>query len=153
MSTPTATPEILHTYSGGAGLSLQLHAHGALHRMHAHGVMLNLFVGNTLEGGPANLWLRCLGADGTVQATPLLGPGSPLRATPAADVFAAAGEWQGVQVQLQLRLSATQAAWFWHVSLHNTTAIASSTDFTAAHLAVLQEVMNTLRGLGVWATA
>lgn len=38
-------------------------------------------------------------------------------------------------------------------SLHNTTAIASSTDFTAAHLAVLQEVMNTLRGLGVWATA
>ena len=38
-------------------------------------------------------------------------------------------------------------------SLHNTTAIASSTAFTAAHLAVLQEVMNTLRGLGVWATA
>jgi hypothetical protein len=38
-------------------------------------------------------------------------------------------------------------------SLHNTTAIASSTDFTAAHLAVLQEVMNTLRGLGIWATA
>ena len=29
-------------------------------------------------------------------------------------------------------------------SLHNT---------TATHLAVLQEVMNTLRGLGVWATA
>ena len=38
-------------------------------------------------------------------------------------------------------------------SLHNSTAIVSSTDFTAAHLAVLQEVMNTLRGLGVWATA
>jgi cellobiose phosphorylase len=128
MSTPTATPEILHAYSGGAGLSLQLHAHGALHRMHAHGVMLNLFVGNTLEGGPANLWLRHLGADGTVQATPLLGPGSPLRATPAADVFAAAGEWQGVQVQLQLRLSATQAAWFWHVSLHNTTAMPLTLD-------------------------
>ena len=38
-------------------------------------------------------------------------------------------------------------------SLHNSTAIVSSTDFPAAHLAVLQEVMNTLRGLGVWATA
>ena len=38
-------------------------------------------------------------------------------------------------------------------SVHNTTAIASSTDFTAAHLAVVQEIMNTLRGLGVWATA
>lgn len=38
-------------------------------------------------------------------------------------------------------------------SLHDTTAIASSTDFTAAHLAVVQEIMNTLRGLGIWATA
>lgn len=38
-------------------------------------------------------------------------------------------------------------------SLHNTTAIASSTDFTAAHLAVVQELMNTMRGLGIWATA
>jgi hypothetical protein len=38
-------------------------------------------------------------------------------------------------------------------SLHNTTAIASSTDFTAAHLAVVQEIMNTLRALGIWATA
>ena len=38
-------------------------------------------------------------------------------------------------------------------SLHNTTAIASSTDFTAAHLAVVNEIQNTLRGLGIWATA
>lgn len=38
-------------------------------------------------------------------------------------------------------------------SLHNSTAIASSTDFTAAHLAVVNEIQNTLRGLGIWATA
>ncbi len=38
-------------------------------------------------------------------------------------------------------------------SLHNTTAIASSTDFTAAHLAVVNEIQNTLRGIGLWATA
>jgi len=38
-------------------------------------------------------------------------------------------------------------------SLHNTSAIATSTDFTAAHLAVVQEIQNTLRGLGIWATA
>ena len=38
-------------------------------------------------------------------------------------------------------------------SVHNTTAIASSTDFTAAHLAVVNEIQNTLRGLGIWATA
>ena len=38
-------------------------------------------------------------------------------------------------------------------SLHNTTAIASSTDFTAAHLAVMNEIQNTLRGCGLWPTA
>ena len=38
-------------------------------------------------------------------------------------------------------------------SLHNTTAIASSTDFTAAHLAVVNEIQNTMRALGIWATA
>lgn len=35
----------------------------------------------------------------------------------------------------------------------NSTAIASSTDFTAAHLAVLNEVQNTLQGIGIWPTA
>lgn len=31
-----------------------------------------------------------------------------------------------------------------------TTAVASSTDFTAAHLAALQECMNTFIALGLW---
>lgn len=35
----------------------------------------------------------------------------------------------------------------------DTTAIASSTDFTAAHLAVINEIQNTLRGIGIWPTA
>ena len=38
-------------------------------------------------------------------------------------------------------------------SLHNSTAIASSTDFTAAHLAVVNELQNTMRAYGLWATA
>jgi hypothetical protein len=35
----------------------------------------------------------------------------------------------------------------------DTTAVASSTDFAAGQLAVLQEIMNTLRGVGLWPTA
>jgi len=31
-----------------------------------------------------------------------------------------------------------------------TSLLSSSTDFTAAHLAALQEVMNTLTALGLW---
>lgn len=38
-------------------------------------------------------------------------------------------------------------------AVHNTTAIASSTDFGTAQLAVIQEIQKTLVGLGVWATA
>jgi hypothetical protein len=35
----------------------------------------------------------------------------------------------------------------------DTTAVASSTDFAAGQLAVLHEIMNTLRGVGLWPTA
>lgn len=35
-------------------------------------------------------------------------------------------------------------------SLQATSLLSSSTDFTAAHLGALQEVMNTLAALGVW---
>ena len=34
---------------------------------------------------------------------------------------------------------------------HTTTNVASSTDFTAAHVAVIQEIMNTLIAAGLWA--
>mgnify|MGYP001574391092 CR=1 FL=1 len=37
-------------------------------------------------------------------------------------------------------------------AVHATSALASSTDFTATHLAALQEIQKTLIGLGVWAT-
>jgi len=35
-------------------------------------------------------------------------------------------------------------------SLQVSSVIASSTDFTATHLAVLQEIMNTLTAVGLW---
>ena len=38
-------------------------------------------------------------------------------------------------------------------AVHATSALATSTDFGATQLAALQEVQNTLIGLGVWATA
>lgn len=38
-------------------------------------------------------------------------------------------------------------------AVHATSAASSSTDFGATQLAILQEVMNTFIGLGIWATA
>ena len=36
-------------------------------------------------------------------------------------------------------------------AVHNTTALATSSDFGATQLAVLQEIQNTLIALGIWA--
>jgi len=38
-------------------------------------------------------------------------------------------------------------------AVHNSTAVATSASFGATQLAAVQEIMNTLTGLGVWATA
>lgn len=111
----------------------ELLPHGALLRLQAHGVMLNMFPANLVEGGPANLWLRLHAGDQPL-ATALLGPQSPLAplALQPGVAWAAAGTWQGLQLQLQLRLAGTQAAWFWHLQVHNTSAAAQRIDLIAA---------------------
>ncbi len=38
-------------------------------------------------------------------------------------------------------------------AVHATSALATSTDFGATQLAAVQEIQNTLIGLGIWATA
>lgn len=129
---PTAPAHHLHSPSG---LQARLFAHGGVQRLDCHGVMLNLFVGNALEGGPTNLWLRRL--DGAaVEAVPLLGPLSPLRAAPTpagAMAYTAHGHWQGIELRLQLRLAAGAAAWFWHLDLHNTAPAAQTLDLILVH--------------------
>ena len=112
-----------------SALQIDLLPHGALLRLQAHGVMLNLFPANLMEGGPANLWLRLHGAAG-VQAVPLLGPNSPLQPRESGDAvaWAAVGVWQGLALQLQLRVAAGAAAWFWHLDVHNTGATPQRVD-------------------------
>ena len=61
--------------SGHAGLAAELNTNGSLRRFDCGDISLLLFVGNELEGGPANLYLRTAGDD--AQCTPLLGPASP----------------------------------------------------------------------------
>ncbi|WP_198937874.1 hypothetical protein, partial [Pelomonas sp. KK5] len=123
----------LHILRNSAGLALELHAgHGAAQRLLSGPddapLMLNLFPGNALEGGPANLWLRRRDdANGDWQATPLLGPRSPLAILAAeADALTLGGEWQGLTVRLQWRLAAGAAAWFWHVELRSAAACQTS---------------------------
>ena len=55
-----------------SGLTVQVNANGSIRRMDHGDILLNLFLGNEVEGGPANIYLRRHGEK--VEAVPLLGP-------------------------------------------------------------------------------
>lgn len=110
-----------HLIRNATGLQAELLSHGALRRLTAEpGLMLNLFPGNELEGGPANVWLRRRDtASGPWRLAPLLGPLSPLGAHFAEGRFEMRGDWDGLAVRLQLRLAAGEPTLFWHLDVEN----------------------------------
>lgn len=110
------------TLHNAAGLEVELLSHGALRRLLAPGLMINLFPGNELEGGPANLWLRRRDAAGDWRVAPLLGPLSPLSVHAGEGHFEMRGDWDGLALRLQLRLAADALALFWHLEVTNLAA-------------------------------
>src|SRR5262245_6453176 len=100
-----------------SGLTVRMNANGSIHRIDHRDVIVNAFLGNEMEGGPANLFLRRRGA--RIEWTPLLVPCSPGAVRLDAHGFEVAGEWQALRFRLSLRLAASAPAWFWHVALEN----------------------------------
>ena len=127
-----ATPSALELASR-SGLSLELNANGSLRRFDCGNVALALFVGNEIEGGPANLYLR-RHSQNEPEWTPLLGPSSPTRfhSQPIDGRLVGAGSWQGIQYTIALVLARDATAWFWHVQLENTTATRQQLDLIYA---------------------
>ncbi|MGQ3055246.1 MAG: GH36-type glycosyl hydrolase domain-containing protein [Roseateles sp.] len=110
----------VHILSNAAGLQAELLSHGGLRRlMCGPALMLNLFLGNELEGGPANVWLRRRDAGSDWRVTPLLGPLSPLNVHAAEGAFEMRGDWDGLALRLQLRLATDEATLFWHLQAEN----------------------------------
>jgi len=118
--------------SGHAGLSAEINANGSLRRFDCGDISLSLFVGNELEGGPANLYLRMVGDD--ARCIPLLGPNAPtwFETDPKSGRFTGTGSWHGVEYSVELVLSKSATAWFWHVQLANRSASAQVLDITYA---------------------
>ena len=124
---PTHTTTSLLT--SASGLRVELEEHGALRRFACGDISLTLFVGNTLEGGLANIYLR---ARQQRAWTPLLGPLSPTRFHIEADrsQLLGAGAWRGINYSIALVLAREASAWFWHVRLENTHGAAQELDLT-----------------------
>ncbi len=113
-----------------SGLRAERNANGSLRRIDCGALMLNLFLGNELEAGPANLYLRRRGAH--IEAIPVLGPHSPARTGGDARGFWAHGEWQRVRFRVSFRLAQAAPAWFWHVELENAGAAPALLDLIHA---------------------
>jgi cellobiose phosphorylase len=100
-----------------SGLAVQVNANGSLRRIDHRDLIVNAFLGNEMEGGPANLFLRRPGA--RIEWTPLLGPRAPgsVRLDPSG--LEITGAWSGLRFRVSLVLAASTPAWFWHVALEN----------------------------------
>jgi cellobiose phosphorylase len=125
--TPPLFPQRLASRSG---LSIEINANGSLRRFDCGNVSIGLFLGNEVEGGPANLYLRRHGQ--TLEWTALLGAASPTRfRSPAADGrLVGTGSWLGIRYTLTLVLAQETNAWFWHLRLENTTSDEHHLDLT-----------------------
>jgi cellobiose phosphorylase len=115
--TTSANPTGPVALRGDSGLVVQVNANGSIRRIDHGDVMLNLFIGSEIEGGPANLYLRRHGEE--IESTPLLGPSSPATIELDEASFVARGEWRGIRFEVSLMLAQSASAWFWHVRLEN----------------------------------
>jgi cellobiose phosphorylase len=114
-----------------SGLTAELTGSGALRRLDCGPLTLTLFVGNEVEGTPANIYLRRRGG---AQWTPLLGPASPTRfgLDAARTSLVGEGDWLGIHYVIALVLALEAPVWIWQVRLENTTAEDAALDLTYA---------------------
>ena len=113
-----------------SGLRAELNVNGSLRRLDCEALTLSLFVGNEMEGGPTNLYLRR--HTDRIEWTALLGPSSPTRfhTDPATGRLIGVGSWQGIGYTLTLILAQSKPAWFWHVQLENSGSKPQQVDLT-----------------------
>jgi cellobiose phosphorylase len=122
------------TVTSASGMRVDINANRSLRRFDCGSICLNLFIGNEMEGGPTNLYLRRLGGDAPPTWIPLLGPSSPTRfiAQLAPHGLLGEGSWLGMEYRLSLQLADRMPVWFWHLQLTNTTSAAQQFDVTYA---------------------
>ncbi len=116
---PDTQVESLMELRNPGGLRAAFHSNGSLQRLEHAAVLVNLFPGNEVEGGPANLYLR--DADNPAAYIPLLGPRSPSRfaCDAAGSRLTGSGVWGDIRYRLDLVLAAQRSAWFWHLRIRN----------------------------------
>lgn len=111
------TPALPNRLESPSGLRVEINANGSIRRLDHRDILLNLFLGNEVEGGPANLYLRRHGD--AVEFIPLLGPKNRAEVRAGGREATVQGEWGNIRFTLALVLAESASAWFWHVALEN----------------------------------
>jgi len=104
-------------FESPSGLSVQVNANGSIRRIDHRDIILNLFLGSEIEGGPANIYLRRHGT--SIESVPLLGPRSPAVVCVDENGLTIRGEWKDIGFTLSLTLAQSAPAWRWHGTLKN----------------------------------
>ncbi len=106
------------SFANAAGLRVQVNANGSLRRLDHHDILVNTYIGNEVEGGPTNLYLRRHASE--IEVMPLLGPRSVSTVAVDDDGLRLAGAWRGIEYTLRLHLDEHEARWFWQGHLRHT---------------------------------
>jgi cellobiose phosphorylase len=117
-------------FESPSGLSVEVNANGSVRRIDHRDVILNLFLGTEIEGGPANIYLRR--HDTSTDSVPLLGPRSPAAVHVDQYGLTVEGEWRRVRFHVALVLAQSATAWLWHVALENAGTSGASVDLIYA---------------------
>lgn len=125
-----ATPA--KTLTSRSGLRAEITESGSVRRLDCGPTTLTLFIGNEIDCGPANLFLRR--SAGKSGWTPLLGPSGPTRfaVTTSGNRISGRGAWRGIEYGIVLALAEDAPAWFWHVHLRNASSDTQELDLTYA---------------------
>jgi 1,2-beta-oligoglucan phosphorylase len=110
-------PTTIRRLEGGTGLTVEVNANGSIRRIFHRGVLLNLFLGDEIEGGLASIYLRRLGDRN--RAINLLGPLTRKSVHYDNRCMTLEGEWEALHFSLTLLLAQSAAAWFWRLTLEN----------------------------------
>lgn len=124
------------------GLAFEINANASVRRIMDGDVMLSSLIGNELEGGGVNVYLRRHGD--RIDAQPLLGPASPARFAAEPSTVTGSGEWQSLRFRIELRPAAALPLWFWHVEVANegdtevTVDLVHTQDLALAHYGAIR---------------
>jgi 1,2-beta-oligoglucan phosphorylase len=104
-------------FESPSGLSVQVNANGSIRRIDHRDIILNLFLGSEVEGGPTNVYLRRHGR--SIESVPLLGPRSPAAVLVDENGLTLHGDWNDIAFTLSLTLVQSAPVWQWRGALEN----------------------------------